>query len=137
VTLDESCDEFGMPRLRLNFHVTPQDRESVQRAHELIDRELRRQHCGFLTYLGNDVPMLLEDVKAVLGHHIGTTRMSANPSQGVVDGDCRVHGVANLFVASSSVFPTSSHANPTLTIVAMAIRLADHLKEVQRVVGQV
>jgi choline dehydrogenase-like flavoprotein len=54
--------------------------------------------------------------------------MSADPSQGVVDEQCRVHGMANLFVASSSVFPTSSHANPTLTIVAMALRLADHLK---------
>ncbi len=62
------------------------------------------------------------------GHHMGTTRMAADPSQGVVNRDCRVHGVANLFVASSSVFPTSSQANPTLTIVALAIRLADHFK---------
>jgi len=56
--------------------------------------------------------------------------MSADRSGGVVDPDCRVHGIDNLFVASSSVFPTSSHANPTLTIVALAIRLADHLKTI-------
>ena len=68
--------------------------------------------------------------QAVLGHHLGTTRMSADRSGGVVDPDCRVHGIDNLFVASSSVFPTSSHANPTLTIVALAIRLADHLKTI-------
>jgi len=128
VTLDAARDEFGTPRLRLHFEVMEQDRQSVQRAHELIDQELRRQNCGYVTYLGNDVSQLMRDVKAVLGHHIGTTRMSADPSQGVVDAQCRVHGVANLFVASSSVFPTSSHANPTLTIVAMALRLADHLK---------
>ena len=59
---------------------------------------------------------------------IGTTRMAATPEDGVVDGDCRVHGVQNLFVAGSSVFPTAGNANPTLTIVALALRLADHLK---------
>jgi len=137
VTLDDARDEFGTPRLRLHFEVTEQDRQSVQRAHELIDQELRRQNCGYLTYLGNDVSQLMRDVKAVLGHHIGTTRMSADPSQGVVDEQCRVHGVANLFVASSSVFPTSSHANPTLTIVAMALRLADHLKAIHSGVTRV
>ena len=137
VTLDEARDEFGTPRLRLNFHVTDQDRESVQRAHEVVDQELRRQNCGFLTYLGKDIPLLMQDVKAVLGHHLGTTRMAADPSQGVVNEHCRVHGMANLFVASSSVFPTSSHANPTLTIVAMAIRLADHIKATQQVIEQV
>jgi choline dehydrogenase-like flavoprotein len=61
-------------------------------------------------------------------HHIGTTRMHADPKQGVVDPDCRIHGLANLYVAGSSVFPTSGYANPTLTIVALALRLADHLK---------
>jgi choline dehydrogenase-like flavoprotein len=61
-------------------------------------------------------------------HHMGTTRMHVDPKQGVVDPDCRVHGVGNLFIAGSSVFPTGGYANPTLTIVALAIRLADHLK---------
>ena len=61
-------------------------------------------------------------------HHIGTTRMHVDPKQGVVDPDCRVHGLSNLYVAGSSVFPTSGYANPTLTIVALALRLADHLK---------
>jgi choline dehydrogenase-like flavoprotein len=61
-------------------------------------------------------------------HHIGTCRMSATPSDGVVDTDCRVFSVANLYVAGSAVFPTGGHANPTFTIVALALRLADHLK---------
>ena len=64
------------------------------------------------------------------GHHIGTARLGSDPASSVVDPDCRVHGVDNLFIAGSAVFPTSSQANPTLTIVAMALRLADHLKTV-------
>lgn len=59
---------------------------------------------------------------------MGTTRMHASPKHGVVDANCRVHGVNNLFVVGSSVFPTAGSANPTLTILALAIRLADHIK---------
>jgi choline dehydrogenase-like flavoprotein len=62
-------------------------------------------------------------------HHIGTTRMSTNPKQGVVNEHCQVHGISNLYIAGSSVFPTSGLSNPTLTIVALAIRLADRIKE--------
>jgi choline dehydrogenase-like flavoprotein len=62
-------------------------------------------------------------------HHTGTTRMHDDAAQGVVDRNCRVHGVPNLYVAGSSVFPTAGAANPTLTIVALALRLASHLKE--------
>ena len=58
---------------------------------------------------------------------MGTTRMHADPREGVVDADCRVHAVPNLYIAGSSVFPTGGYANPTLTIVALALRLADHL----------
>ncbi len=61
-------------------------------------------------------------------HHMGTTRMHASPREGVVDPNGRVHGVKNLYVAGSSVFPTAGFANPTLTIVALTLRLADHLK---------
>jgi choline dehydrogenase-like flavoprotein len=60
-------------------------------------------------------------------HHCGTTRMHDDPKRGVVDRECRVHGVANMYVAGSSVFPTVGFANPTLTLVALSLRLADHL----------
>lgn len=63
-------------------------------------------------------------------HHMGTTRMSDDPRAGVVDKNCRVHGTENLFIAGSSVFPTGGSANPTLTITQLALRLADHLKQV-------
>lgn len=62
-------------------------------------------------------------------HHMGTTRMHADPRLGVVDPDGRVHGAPNLYVTGSSVFPSGGYANPTLTIVALAIRLADHLRQ--------
>jgi choline dehydrogenase-like flavoprotein len=61
-------------------------------------------------------------------HHMGTTRMHQNPEHGVVDADCKVHGIGNLFIAGSSVFPTCGFSNPTLTIVALGIRLAEHVK---------
>jgi choline dehydrogenase-like flavoprotein len=64
---------------------------------------------------------------ALGGHHIGTTRMGSEPRDSVVDVNCRVHGIGNLFVASSATFPTSSQANPTLTGIAFALRLAQHL----------
>jgi choline dehydrogenase-like flavoprotein len=62
-------------------------------------------------------------------HHMGTTRMHEDPKQGVVNADCRVHGIENLYIAGSSVFPTSSYVQPTLTIVALALRLADHIRQ--------
>jgi choline dehydrogenase-like flavoprotein len=61
-------------------------------------------------------------------HHMGTTRMADDPKSGVVDASCRMHGIRNLYVAGSSVFPTSGSGVPTLTIVALALRLAEHLK---------
>jgi choline dehydrogenase-like flavoprotein len=61
-------------------------------------------------------------------HHMGTTRMHDDPRQGVVDRHCAVHGLSNFYITGSSVFPTGGRANPTITIVALAIRLADHLK---------
>jgi choline dehydrogenase-like flavoprotein len=64
-------------------------------------------------------------------HHMGATRMASDASRGVVDEHCRVHGVDNLFVAGSSVFPTCGATNPTLTIVALALRLADHLQRLR------
>jgi choline dehydrogenase-like flavoprotein len=62
------------------------------------------------------------------GHHIGTARMGSDPRSSAVDADCRVHGVANLFLASAATFPTSSQANPTLTVIALSLRLAAHLQ---------
>jgi choline dehydrogenase-like flavoprotein len=87
-----------------------------------------RSGCAALELNEEALDATVRGSTPVGGHHIGTARMSASPRHGVVDADCAVHGVPNLFVASAAVFPTCGHANPTLTIVALALRLADHLK---------
>ena len=80
-------------------------------------------------WLCNSEPLTSDDLGGNY-HFIGTTRMDENPTRGAVNADCRVHGVSNLYCAGASVFATGGHANPTLTIVALAVRLADHLKAV-------
>ncbi len=128
VTLSEQKDALGMNRIKLNWQLTQQDLESYHHFREVIFSEL--QYLGFeIRKINHDLdsegwPVSIVPAK----HHSGTTRMSEDPQQGVVDENCKVHGVSNLFIAGSSVFPTSGMANPTLTIVALAVRLADHIK---------
>jgi choline dehydrogenase-like flavoprotein len=127
VTLSEQTDALGMPRVRLEWRLRPADMRSMVRAQEIVDEELRRAGLGRLQ-------IELDDATPPPGlkggwHHMGTTRMHLDPRQGVVDEHCRVHGVANLYVAGSSVFPTAGYANPTLTLCALAIRLADRVKK--------
>ena len=95
----------------------------------LVAEELGRLGLGHLRYddwlLASDAPWPPVPIKC---HHIGTTRMSDDPRRGVVDRECRVHGIENLWIAGSSVFPTSGFANPTLTILALTLRLASQLQ---------
>ncbi|MBI4277305.1 MAG: hypothetical protein HY660_02515 [Armatimonadetes bacterium] len=128
--LADTKDAFGVPFARLDWRVTDLERRTMEAFVRAVDAEFARlnlagvQRDEWLTNSGSEWTRRLSDTF----HHIGTTRMASSPKAGVVDADCRVHGVANLFVAGSSVFPTSGYANPTLTILALAIRLADHLK---------
>ena len=97
----------------------------MRRAHELMDAAFRQAGLGQVDcLLGKPGEPPIEGGK----HHMGTTRMHPDPKRGVVDQNSRVHGADNLFVTGSSVFPTAGYANPTLTIVALALRLADHLQ---------
>lgn len=125
VTLSDERDALGMQRVRLDWQITDIERRSIRRAYALLAQSVGQSRAGRLRV---DLPA---DEKAwrVSGqwHQLGTTRMHADPLHGVVDANCRVHGIANLFVAGSSVFPTSGTANPTLTLVALALRLADHV----------
>lgn len=125
VTLDNGEDRFGMPQARLHWDVTANDLESVERSIEILDGELSRQNVTF-ERLPRDRWL---DRIAGGAHHTGTTRMHRDPTRGVVDEHARVHGTSNLYVTGSSVFPTAGWAPPTLTIVALAIRLAEHLKD--------
>ena len=129
LTLSGERDAFGMPRLKVDWRVTELDMESLQRSYDLLARELRSSGAGRLDFDREKLVVKAKRHGIVGGHHIGTTRMSADPGQGVVDPDCRVHGVGNLYVASSAVFPTSGQANPTLTLLALTFRLAEHLRD--------
>ncbi len=129
VLLTEEVDVLGMPKLKIDFKITEQDVESVLKAHHVIDRSLQKNGCGRLEFNSDRPDQLIRENQAVLGHHVGTTRMAASPEHGVVDENCKVYFTDGLYISSCSNFPTSSQANPTLTIVAMAIRLADHIKE--------
>jgi len=127
VTLTSEKDVLGQPRVALDWRIDPQDIADVRAGIEHLGAELRRLNLGAVQLL-LDPDSERSVVVAGQWHQMGTTRMSADPKTGVVDKDCRVHGVANLYVAGGSVFPTSGWVNPTLTIVAMALRLADHLE---------
>lgn len=127
VTLSAERDRLGLQRVQLDWRLSPIDKYTIARSQQIIAEEFERSGLGRL-----QIELTDDDTswQAVAGsyHHIGTTRMSTNPKLGVVDEHCQVHGINNLYVAGSSVFPTSGLSNPTLTIVALAIRLADHLK---------
>ena len=126
--LADTRDELGMPRLKVDLRFTDADVEGLVRAHAHWDAYLRRHGVGYLSYACDDAA---EAIWRRIGggfHQSGTTRMSRRPEDGVVDPDLAVHGFDDLFVASSSTFVTSSQANSTFTIVAFALRLADHLR---------
>jgi choline dehydrogenase-like flavoprotein len=125
VLLSQERDALGLPRVNLNWQVTRQDIANARRVHEILGKEIEANRLGrFL------IQMTADALPAGLHggyHHMGTTRMSADPKKGVVDPDSRVHGVSNLYIAGPSVFPTGGHANPVLTIAALTLRLAEHL----------
>src|SRR6202034_2357751 len=100
------------------------DRESLRRTNLILQEEFARSGIGRFVIDEDFVTPEFSSVAHGSSHHMGTTRMHDDPRSGVVDPTCRVHGMENLFVAGSSVFPTGGFANPTLTIVALAIRLA-------------
>ncbi len=131
VMLSERADAFGMPRIRVDWRYTPADVDSVSRTLALLSGDIQRSGVGSFEYDPNAVETEITRYGAYGGHHIGTARMGSDPRTSVVDANCRVHGIGNLYVASAATFPTSSQANPTLTIVAFALRLAKHLRATQ------
>jgi len=118
-------DALRQPRAALDWRVRDADIRAITRSLDLIGRQIEAAGLGrFHTPLHPTLPP--HRLKGGY-HHMGTTRMHADPRKGVVDADCRVHGISNLYIAGSSVFPTGGYANPTLTLVALAVRLADRL----------
>ncbi|MDY7077384.1 MAG: GMC oxidoreductase, partial [Chloroflexota bacterium] len=127
VTLAAERDALGQNRVRLDWQLSALDIRSIVRAQEIIDEELGRAGLGCLHIeLDGETPP--PDLHGGW-HHMGTTRMHVDPKQGVVDENCQVHGISNLFVAGPSVFPTGGYVNPVLNIIALVVRLADYVKE--------
>jgi hypothetical protein len=129
VMLSTRRDRLGVPIARVNWRIKSEERNTILRLAHLTRDAFARA--------GLPVPVLEPWVAAArpedsviidMAHTLGTTRMSDDPKLGVVDRDCALHGVDGLYVAGGSVFPTSGHANPTLMILALAIRLADQIK---------
>ena len=129
VRLSDKRDLFDQRKLEINWQVTDRELSNAHRAVELCALEFARMGYGraYSPLLANpsEWPATFQSGK----HHCGTTRMSDSPQTGVADRNCKVFDVDNLYVTGSSVFPTTGHTNPTLNLVALALRLADHLRE--------
>lgn len=127
ITLDPAnVDALGMPRVKLDWKFTSEDLDQLDRAIAAFAAELGADGLGRAC-----APLPRNRLVAIMSparHHMGTTRMAVDEEFGVVDAQGRVHGMRNLYVAGSSVFPTCGNANPTLTIIALCMRMADHLK---------
>ncbi|MGY4344974.1 choline dehydrogenase-like flavoprotein [Bradyrhizobium sp. GM7.3] len=114
VALSEEIDPLGMPRLAINLHFSAQDARSVVRAHQLLDQSLRNSKMGYLDYRVSEGELEGSVLKQASDgyHQLGTTRMSREPSSGIVDENCKVHGIRNLFLLGSSVFPSAGQSEP-------------------------
>lgn len=127
LTLTGQKDALGLPRLKLNMRMAEADFALYHDTLRELGRQLLASGTGMLKITRRESWSENMDWG---NHHLGTTRMHDDPKQGVVNADARVHGVDNLYVAGSSVFPTYGASNPTLNLIALTLRLADRLKKV-------
>lgn len=128
VCLSDERDRFGRRKARIEWTLSDDDIHRMRRTVALLDKALRRSGVAHIEPAFPDEIDAWRAASEAGRHHIGATRMHADPRHGVVDQDCRVYGTENLYVAGSSVFTTPGYVNPTLTIVALALRLADRIK---------
>ena len=124
VKLGTECDPLGQRKLEVDWRFTDRDRRSLAKALQLFTERVEQVGIGTFDF-GNDPPSLETVTDAA--HQMGTTRMANCPQEGVVDTNCQVFGTDNLYVAGSAVFPTGPTYSPTLTILALARRLGQHL----------
>jgi choline dehydrogenase-like flavoprotein len=127
VSLASDRDSLGMPRLNIDLRFSQADGDGILRCHEVWDNYLRSNNCGRLEYVSPDPLSVARSMMGGGTHQLGTTRMASKAEDGVVNEHLAVHGMTNLSVASSSVFLTSSQANPTFMVIVLALRLADRL----------
>ncbi|TCD08258.1 GMC family oxidoreductase [Pedobacter frigidisoli] len=131
IRLSAEKDANGVPRPSVSIKFTEQDVDTIVKAHKIFVDRFKEMNLGQIYFdeeaLRNYINDRIKNFDSA-AHHLGTTRMANNPEDGVVDANCKVHGLTNIYIAGSSVFPTGSHANPTLMIVALALRLSNHIK---------
>jgi choline dehydrogenase-like flavoprotein len=130
VTLSAERDALGMRRAKVDWRIAEKERRTARYFGKFVASELERLGFGRVRqadWLSRSDAISVDDLRGTY-HFLSGTRMSRHPRDGVVDENCRAHGAENLYLAGTSVFTTGGHANPTLTIVALAIRLADHLR---------
>ncbi len=129
IRLGDRLDRWGVPWLQIDYGFSAADVRSVVRAHDILDRALRASRKGRIVFRDDTKTreQLVLDQATDGYHQLGTTRMGVDRRTSVVDRDCRAHDLDNLFVAASSVLPTSGQANPTLLTTALAVRLAEHV----------
>jgi choline dehydrogenase-like flavoprotein len=127
VALTDKVDALGMPRLRVDWRYCQEDIDSIRRTLDLLANEFAQSGTARFDYNRDTLEEDIMRFGAYGGHHIGTARMGTDVRTSVVNLDCQLHSVRNLFVAGSAVFPTSGQANPTLTLIALSLRLGNTL----------
>ena len=133
VSLYGEKDELGVPKARLNWDLTDLDKRSMRKIYEIIGEQVGMADVGRIKlydFLRDENDMSWPASTGGGWHHMGTTKMHNDPKRGVVDENCKVHGISNLFVAGSSCFTTAAAPNPTLSLVALSLRLSDHVKTI-------
>jgi choline dehydrogenase-like flavoprotein len=128
--LGEDTDQYGMPRLSLSWRVAPNFPRKLLKIYDIFGERLRASGIGEIEVSELEREQVLDRCYAQGGHHMGTARMSGTSSTGVVDQNLQVWGTRGLYVLGSAVFPTCGFANPTLTIVALSLRLAETLTDI-------
>ncbi len=131
ITLGSEKDELGVPRTNLNWEFTALDKRSIRKTNQLVGNQMGIANMGRVKlreFLWDENDSSWPSGTNGGWHHMGTTRMSENPKKGVVNENCQVYGINNLYVAGSGCFATSGAPNPTLTLVALSLRLSDYLK---------
>jgi len=140
IRIAEGYDAVGMPRLALAWQVGDAELRTLTVVGRRLEALLLRNRIGAVTWFDEAFDPkegARPDRVVDQYHHAGVARMSASASDGVVDADCRVHGMQNLYLASAAVFPSGGCSNPTFTIMALALRLAEHLQRTMSNVGSV